>query len=199
SAGLIVPQNPEEFIRVRLYDYAGVSPATLAGAKAAASYVLEHGGVRLEWAECRIHQDDPPKDQACKLPVTRMDLQLRIMDAAMARRTGTTRHCLGYALLADGFHSIAAVYLHRAVELEKRNLADRAAILGAMMTHEIGHLLLEQSGHSGSGIMRARWGNEDLKVIAKGRMWFTADEASRLTSMVARRQQASAKNNRSPQ
>ena len=63
-----------------------------------------------------------------------------------------------------------------------------------MMAHEVGHLLLELSGHSGEGIMRARWGDEDLKMIAKGRMWLTAGEASRLSFMVAKRQQAWSRN-----
>jgi hypothetical protein len=188
-----VARGAEPGIRVRLYDYAGVSPATLAGAKAVATQVLERAGVRLEWAECRIHQDDQPKDRACGLPITPMDLQLRVIDAVMASRTGKTRHCLGYALLTNGSGSIASVFFHRAMELEKRNLADRRAILGGMMAHEISHLLLEGSDHSRNGIMRADWGDEDLKLIAKGRMWFRASEASRLASMVAKRQQASRK------
>jgi len=98
-AELILPQNPEQAIRVRLYDYAGVSAATLARAKAAASHVLAQAGVRLAWAECRIHQDHPPKDHDCELPITRIDLQLRIIDAGpwprvLARRaTASAMRC----------------------------------------------------------------------------------------------------------
>jgi len=188
-----VARAAEPSIRVRLYDYAGVSPATLAGAKAAASQVLDRAGVRLEWAECRLRQDDPPKDPACELSLTPSDLHLRLLDPDMARRTGTTRHCLGFAFLTDGFDSIASVFFHRALELETRNLAGRAVILGGMMAHEIGHLLLGQSGHSGSGIMRAQWGDEDLKMIAKGRLWFTAEQERRIASMVTKREGASRK------
>ena len=119
-----------------------------------------------------------------------MDLQLQLIDATMARHTGKTGQCLGYAVVTGSFDSIASVFAHRALELEKRNFADRAAILGAIMAHEIGHLLLGQSRHSASGIMRAKWGDENLKLIAKGRMWFTEEEASRLVCNVAKRRQA---------
>ena len=97
----------------------------------------------------------------------------------------------GYAVLAEGFDSIAAVYFHRAVELEKRSLADRQAILGSMLAHEIGHLLLKETAHSGAGIMQAQWGDGDLKLIGKGRLWFTEREAVRLKWMIARRREAS--------
>ena len=98
-----------------------------------------------------------------------------------------SRHSLGYALLADGFYSIAAVYFHRAIELEKEGLILRSTILGGMMAHEIGHLLLEESRHSKDGIMRAAWGDEELKMLARGRMSFTATQTARLASTVARR------------
>jgi hypothetical protein len=61
------------------------------------------------------------------------------------------------------------------------------------MAHEIGHLLLEESRHSKNGIMRAAWGDEELKTLARGRMSFTAAQTTRLVSMVARRQQSEGK------
>jgi hypothetical protein len=177
-------------ILVLLYVYAPVSPGTLAKAKSAASYILERAGVRLSWAECRLRQQDPPKDAACDLPVTPLDLHLRIVDSAMAKLTARTRHSLGYARLAPGFDSLAAVYWPRALELEKSNLADRSAILGCMMAHEIGHLLLDDGGHPEHGIMRGFWGDDDLRAIAKGRMLFTAEQGRRMRSMVIRRKEA---------
>jgi hypothetical protein len=120
--------GPGRVIRVRLYNYAHVPKVTLARAKAAASGILERAGVRLDWAECRLRGDDPPKDPVCDLAVTPTDLQLRVLDAAMARRAGMPSHCLGYALLTHGFYSIASVYFHRAVELEKEGVISRSAI-----------------------------------------------------------------------
>jgi hypothetical protein len=149
--------------------------------------VLEQAGVRLAWAECRLRQQDPPKDAACELPVTPLDLHLRIVDSAMAKLTARSRHSLGYARLAPGFDSLAAVYWPRVLELEKSKLAERSAILGCMMAHEIGHLLLDDGGHPEYGIMRGFWGDDDLRAIAKGRLLFTGEQGRRMSFLVAKR------------
>jgi hypothetical protein len=112
------------------------------------------------------------------------------MALSMARNAGTSRDCLGVAWVTAGLPSRASVFFHRALELAKSRGGPLAAILGAMMAHEIGHLLLKQGAHSTGGIMRAQWGTQELKSIAHGRLGFTADEASRLALMVAKRQQA---------
>ena len=187
AIGIAKPADAGAGIRVRLYNYASVPQKTLASAKADASAILQTAGVSAGWAECPLGEHDVPKDTACLLPLSPRDLQMRILDRGMAKRVGASRHCLGYALLADGFDSIAAVFFHRAVDLEGTNHAKRATILGAMMAHEIGHLLLEKNHHSETGVLRASWGDEDLKMAAKGRLRFSAEEARSMASMVSRR------------
>lgn len=93
-----------------------------------------------------------------------------------------SRKCMGYAVLAGEFSTIASVFYHRAVDLEDENLAGRAEILGAMLAHEIGHLLLGRPSHSNTGIMRGVWSDQDLKNIVRGRMWFTARDAKLLVA-----------------
>src|SRR5262249_34333297 len=115
---------------------------------------------------------------------------IRIDDYAMARRVNTTRDSLGYAVLFEGWGVIGSVYYHRAVELARRNLAAQAAILGCIMAHEIGHLLLSEPGHSRDGIMRANWGDEDLKRIAEGRMWFAPEQGARMAEKIGERERA---------
>jgi hypothetical protein len=183
-------ERPVRAIRIRVYDYARVSPAVLERAKASASEILEQAGIPLEWVECRIRPEDPLKDRACELPGTPLDLYLHILDPAMAKAAGGSGGRLGFALLVEGFDSTASVYFHRALELEKESRGSRAAILGAVMAHEIGHLLLDQSSHAANGIMRAQWDVQDLKRISEGRMWFTVEQASRIASQVAQRERA---------
>lgn len=187
---LALPAASGADLRVRLYVHAPVSRATLEKAIAAAAYVLKQAGVRISWAECRSPSGDPPRDAACEAPVRPLDLHLRIVDSRMANQLGGGPHRLGYAWLAPGFDSIAAVYLHRAAELAQGGLADRAAILGCMLAHEIGHLLLDTSRHSERGIMRPFWGDADLRNVAKGQMLFTAEQSQRLRRMVEERERA---------
>ncbi len=162
-------------IRVRLYDYSGVSARTLARAKTVASEVLEAAGVNVTWANC--------PSPNCAGPAGPAVLQVRIISEEMARLgPKVSRTCMGYAILSGQFSTIAAVFYHRALDLEKGNLAGRSEILGTMLAHEIGHLLLGKASHSTKGIMRGIWGDQDIKAIARGRMWFTEPEARKLVA-----------------
>lgn len=183
--------QPETDIRVRVYDYVGVSPSTLAKMKEAASHVLERAGARVSWADCKIRAEDPAKDPACELTVTSRDLQVRIVGREMADRIGTDRQSLGYSWLTPDHSSVAAVYYHRAAEVAEGHRVPGAVVLGCTIAHEIGHLLLGDAGHSANGIMRASWDANELRLMAKGRLHFLPEQSQRLMLNITRRRNAS--------
>jgi hypothetical protein len=202
AAEWMAAEDRQGAVQVRLYDYAGVPAAVLEATKGQASEVFGRAGVQLDFVDCRLRPEDPPKNEACKSPASPLNLHLNILDLgmalSMARNTGRSRNCLGAALVTAGLPSRASVFFHRALELANSTGVSLAAILGAMMAHEIGHLLLKQGAHSAGGIMRAQWGTQELKSIAHGRLGFTADQASRLALMVLERhQEVRAKDNSS--
>jgi hypothetical protein len=171
-------------IRVFLYDYAHVSPAVFEGAKAVAAAIIERAGVEVAWTECTVRGEEAPKVSPCDRFI-QGDIQLRILTAYMAKRAGTPRDCLGYAVTKSG--SVAAVYYHRAVEVKREGLTSLHRILGAAMAHEIGHLLLAESNHSPTGLMRAAWNKKDLKALERGSLTFSDVQARRMASMAAKR------------
>jgi hypothetical protein len=93
---------------------------------------------------------------------------------------------MGYAMVSGRFPYIASVFYHRAEELESGTVAG-AEILGGILAHEIGHLLLAENSHSETGVLRAQWGVQDLRMIACGRLWFTPEQAARMVSLVTER------------
>jgi len=194
-SGLALSSSPEEplhlEITVRVYDYAGTRAGTLGRAKQVAATILRQAGVETVWTACRTSLADSPKDAACQRPLGPRDLVLRVVNESMARRMGRHYETLGYALhVREGFSTVAAAYHHRAIELERGTIAPRFAILGHMMAHELGHLLLEEEGHSGDGIMRAVWGPEDLQKAAFGRLAFTPRQARWIRQNVEDRMRA---------
>jgi hypothetical protein len=46
------------------------------------------------------------------------------------------------------------------------------ALLGNVLAHEVGHLLLGSKSHSVSGIMAAHWNGEELRRVSEGTMFF---------------------------
>jgi hypothetical protein len=51
-----------------------------------------------------------------------------------------------------------------------------AQVLGHVMAHELGHLLLPHGSHSNKGIMVARWDRAQIEEIGRGWLSFTSEE-----------------------
>jgi hypothetical protein len=60
-------------------------------------------------------------------------------------------------------------------------------MLGHVIAHELGHLLLPHGGHSVGGVMRAEWDPAQVMSAARGILTFTPDQAG----MIRERLQAS--------
>src|SRR5262249_49154409 len=60
-------------------------------------------------------------------------------------------------------------------------------VLGLAIAHEIGHLLLEQDGHTLNGLMRACWSTRELN---EARLHFTPRHARLLRAGLAQRLRA---------
>jgi hypothetical protein len=105
----------------------------------------------------------------------------------MANR-GLGGDVFGYALLpADGgFGLAAAVYADRIQELPDGGEC-AGVILGRVIAHELGHLLLGRNGHSTTGIMHTPWRSQDLELHREGLMLFLPGEAKRIRAHVLAR------------
>lgn len=60
-----------------------------------------------------------------------------------------------------------------------------APILGDVLAHELGHLLLGSNAHSRDGIMQPHWTKEQLQQVAMGRMRFSKEQVTRMRARVA--------------
>lgn len=57
-------------------------------------------------------------------------------------------------------------------------------LLGHVIAHEIGHLLLGTNAHSRMGIMRSQWHDEEVRSIAMGRLLFASTQVESLKAML---------------
>jgi len=57
---------------------------------------------------------------------------------------------------------------------------DIPIILGCVIAHEIGHLLLGSNSHSGSGVMKRRWDRKQFRQAMTGILLFTPEQAKRI-------------------
>jgi hypothetical protein len=61
-------------------------------------------------------------------------------------------------------------------------------ILGDVIAHELGHLLLGTNSHSPAGIMCAEWDKEYLRLAVMGFQKFSPEQSALMRATVVRRQ-----------
>jgi hypothetical protein len=181
------PRRQYSQLTVFVTDGAGASEHLIADAERGATRVFHQAGVDVEWVNCGIRAERPP-DSRCDTPVMAADLVVRIVPRARALPQGI----FGVSFLANGTGTYADVFLdHIRGLLEVDKQVSLAAILGDVMAHELGHLLLGSNAHSRDGIMQAHWEPEQVHRIATGQMLFTAEQGERMRSRIMALQKAS--------
>ena len=161
---------------VAVYNDARVPSAVLSRAEQRAASIFAHANFEVVWVHC-IHAraEDAMVCRQTDLPG---HLALRIMPDA----TKSASHAVfGIAFLAlDGSGKYSDVFWNRVRDLQATSNLDLSSVLGSVMAHEMGHLLLGSNAHSVSGIMRAQWDAEELQRIAMGTLLFTEHQAERM-------------------
>jgi len=142
-------------VTAAVHDYADVPADVLARAETEASRIFRHAGVRLLWlgplashARVRVH----------------------ILSGPMTVRTQTRPEVLGLATVDSG---MVWVLYDRILAKSASVGVGASRVLGFVIAHEIGHVLLGGRGHSHVGLMKPRL---DPDVLRTGLIGFTPDE-----------------------
>jgi hypothetical protein len=167
---------------VSVYDSVGIPRTALAEAEREAERIFKPAGVNVLWMNCRTaatsQQDSPalrPPD--CGLVKWPDHLALRIVP----RSNRFTNEVFGVAFLsAEGVGCYSDVFYDHATDLHAESNVSVANILGNVIAHELGHLLLGSNSHALSGIMKGRWEGEELNRVAKGGLSFNAEQAEHI-------------------
>ena len=80
---------------------------------------------------------------------------------------------------SDRIGSLSYVFYDR-VEEQSQSLELQAILLGHIIAHELGHLLLGPTSHSPKGIMCAVWRPKEMRNAAQGVLMFTPEQSKLL-------------------
>jgi hypothetical protein len=58
-------------------------------------------------------------------------------------------------------------------------------LLGCVVAHELGHLLLGTASHSSTGLMSAVWQDPELQQVVRGNLFFSLGQGERMRSRYA--------------
>jgi len=160
-------------IRILVMSHVGVPPPdVLFRAQAETARVYSAVGVRLVW------------NDALTSPAR---LTMMIIPASNLEVTKGSTDALGAAPAADeGTGRLAYAFYARIETLAQRHGIDVAKVLGTVMAHELGHLLLARGAHSSAGIMSGRWGRFEMDLVAAGLLNFTKEQAELIRRTVVR-------------
>jgi hypothetical protein len=147
---------------VRTYDSAGVAPRALEHAQDSARATLASIGIEPIWRPCHatLCVGKPPKPHL-------VEVEIRLVNAPATAASGS----LGYAAVDVEQHAgtLATVYVDRIVAMAAQSGADVGELIGRVVAHEIGHLMLGTAEHAPFGLMRATW------TAAEIRRWMPLD------------------------
>jgi hypothetical protein len=126
-------------------------------------------------------------DAGCQAQLDHAYVVLRILPRNLSAPLPYHRDTFGISeVYSDRIGSLSYVFYNR-VEEQTENLDLRAVLLGHIMAHELGHLLLGPTSHSPKGIMCAVWRPEDLRNAEQGVLLFTPDQSKRLRARLVLR------------
>lgn len=157
---------------VHVDDRAGVPAADFAAARQEVELIFSDAGIAVIWAEGRfpasIIGPAAAKDG-------RRHVALLLVNAGEPDwPAGCT---LGFAARRP---AVAYAFYNRVAELGELRPIDVRVVLGRVIAHELGHVLLPPSAHSPHGIMRS---NLDLEPVNPDR--FTGEQARALRSTLS--------------
>lgn len=148
-------------VSVRVYDASGLDERMRQAALDVAATTLAPTSVEVAWRVCSLSNK---LATYCDSALAPGELAIRIVRIrAVADRSGGLR--LGDAFIDThaGRGVLATIYLDRVLRLAEQTGANRIALLGHAIAHELGHLLMASNVHGSNGLMRAFWSLEEVR------------------------------------
>ena len=150
----------------------------VAGAESEAAAVFRSLDVEIVWTQC---QSAPLGDEAARQHW--FTIRLRngkpfFTPAVLSLDT------LGEAFFRDDQPAyLAEVYYEAALQFASQRDVEPGVLLGCVMAHELGHLLLGP-GHTRHGIMRPAWNSLELDEMRFGRLKFDPAESGQIRKVL---------------
>ena len=175
---------------IRTYDIYQVSTNSLRIAQDAAAAVLSDVGIEVRWIDCGYKDSEAvEQSERCALTPAPNELLLRVQAKGPV---GSTRHAsMGFTVVSrkpGGYRPVFSTVFADVVAAVARDAGvDAGRLLGLAFAHEIGHLLLNTSQHSTTGLMRALWSRLELQERRTADWVFSGYEAKTMRQAVAAR------------
>lgn len=170
----------EQTLSIHLYNDAEVSPRTLHWAIVETNRLFRAAGIQLYWEQ--VSREAWQSAAACPQENERRSLLMRLMlKAPLTASPGA----LGTARPFAQAGTQVSIFIDRLEALRHSMTTEDYVMLGHMMAHEIGHVLLHSTEHSAGGVMQTRWTGMSWHLASQGLLAFRPEEAERMNAGLA--------------
>lgn len=157
-------------VTVTVFNDAKVSNDVLTRAERRATTILQTAHVRVTWLHTAEGASSSSRSAFGRKPSPATDFSIRVVRDSVA----LPESIFGVSFLGqDGSGRYSDVFYATAYRLSESSRLNLAEVLGHVMAHELGHMLLGSNAHSSLGIMRPHWSAEELQSLRMGKLLFT--------------------------
>jgi hypothetical protein len=183
-----LPSHTER-LTILVQDMAETDPRIVADAIETARRILAEAGVVADWFVCPDARQAADRPAACGAQPGPWTLRMRLISDDKARLLPLAENNFGVALPGKpgALGSLAYVFAERTQRHARGIKVAEAVLLGHMMAHELGHLMLGEGSHAASGIMTARFKTRQLRDVGRGGLGFFDAQAKAMRAQVVQR------------
>ena len=172
-------------LTVRLYNTSGIPALELVAARRAAESILRDTGLDVVFRYCGRRVSPEAAVDTCDDRLKPSEVVVRVINApSFSTNLHPEAYGVAYVVHETSRGWLATVFSDRIDQAATRVGVEPGVLLGRVMAHEIGHLLLGPGYHGDAGVMRAEW--PDALLTHAGEEWrFSTREAGRMQHLVA--------------
>jgi hypothetical protein len=166
-------------LALRVYNYAAISADAMSQARENVNRIYRDIGIEIEWLDLLNASRGTVSSTSLPHHTCASHIVIRLIGVPGGPRT--PEPVLGSAVAAEN-GGMLSVFYGPVVRVALKSRQAPADILGLVIAHELGHLLLPAPAHSKVGIMRAQWDGDDIRRGAVGTLRFTSSQKAVMQS-----------------
>ncbi len=170
---------------VSLCNKVGLPVESVVRAQAETRLVFEAAGVEISWVGCDAAAT-AKLERGSQLFVVRL-----LADAPVHTSRNVSLEAMGRAYTPErGTGYLADAYVHSVTTFAAARQVDRDELLGFVISHELGHVLLGP-GHVPEGVMSGTWKSNETAAMRKRWLRFPPSQAESIRHELEKRASAS--------
>ena len=168
-------------LTISVFNDAGVGQSVWLQAQSRATEIMRRSGISLIWLDCGSPVSGMP-DPNCSAISYPAHLSVRVVP----KISPVKGHIFGQTFQdAAGEGNYALVYYASIKAFRGATTVPVGDLLGCVVVHELGHLLLGTASHFSTGLMSAVWQDPELQQVVRGNLLFSGGEGERMRSRYA--------------